>query len=271
MIFSLFLILTHEQPHLIEDFKKGLLNEILFIQNYNTEQVLIGHTWSLAVEEHFYLALTLLVFILARLKILSNKVLFNGLTLFVLVSCLIMRNNVALSNPQTPFFLYLYPTHLRFDTLWIGVYIAHQYNYNQQFFKDFFAKLHWLPFCLFAFLVPLFFPLDNRFLITLGLTIIALSFGITLAALISNDKSEMILTNIFGKKIVRSIAQMGTYSYAIYLFHMTIIVVVKPFSPNLWTRISATLLVLSLIVIVGILTTEFIEKPILKWRDKYIK
>src|SRR5262252_1494496 len=45
------------------------LREILFVQNYRF--AIWGHTWSLAVEEHFYIALALLLLVLARYS--SNR------------------------------------------------------------------------------------------------------------------------------------------------------------------------------------------------------
>ena len=43
---------------------RHLLGELLFVQNYAAH--LWGHTWSLAIEEHFYLCLALLVALLVR-------------------------------------------------------------------------------------------------------------------------------------------------------------------------------------------------------------
>src|SRR5262249_23529139 len=49
---------------------KGLIGELLFLQNYLA--ALWNHTWSLAVEEHFYLGLALLLFLLHKKRALSN-------------------------------------------------------------------------------------------------------------------------------------------------------------------------------------------------------
>ena len=65
MIFLLFFIESHLNPQYYDIYKARLFNEVLFIQNYHYDVTLIGHTWSLAVEEHFYFALALLFFIFA--------------------------------------------------------------------------------------------------------------------------------------------------------------------------------------------------------------
>jgi peptidoglycan/LPS O-acetylase OafA/YrhL len=272
MIFLFFLMAINGQPQSIDSYKKRLFNEVFFIQNYNYDEVLLGHTWSLAVEEHFYFVLTFLFVLFAKLKILANNTLFNVFTGMIVFSCLFMRYLVVC--PMTdfiPFSQYLFPTHLRFDTLWIGVFIAFHYNYNQTIFNTIFSKKEGLLFGLIAFLIPLYFPLSHPFLATLGLTLIALCFGITLATLLSYHKSEAVLKSILGKKTVYLLAKIGTYSYGIYLFHLMLIVVVKPFTPDLWSRATNTLFVFFLIIFVGIIATELIEKPILKGRNKYIK
>jgi peptidoglycan/LPS O-acetylase OafA/YrhL len=274
MVASLFFIFISEEPESIAIYKTRLINEVLFIQNYRYNMTLIGHTWSLAVEEHFYFILTFVFFIFARFRILNNKILFNTLTGFILLSCMYMRYNLVASMPNFPLSAshsYLFPTHFRFDTLWVGVFIAFHYNYSLPRFKSIFSNKKWLLFSFISVLLPLFFPLNNPFLAILGLTIIALCFGITLATLIIDDKSEALLAAIFGKRMLYLLAKIGTYSYGIYLFHMTLIVIVKPFSPNLWMRTINTLFVFLLMIIVGIISTELIEKPILKWRNKHIK
>ena len=256
--------------------KARLLNEVLFIQNYNYTVTLIGHTWSLAVEEHFYFGLALVFFILAKFKLLDNKLLFNILTVLILLLCLNMRINIVF--PQTGswgFDIYLIQTHLRFDTLWVGVFIAYHYNYNTVKFKKAFGNGGYLWLILVGFAVSICYPLDNKFLATFGLTLIALCFGGTLAALVANDKSEELLYSIFGKRIVKGFAKIGTYSYGIYLFHMMILWYVKPFGDafnyNSWLGRLNTLVVFLVILGVGVLATEFVEKPILKWRNKIIK
>ena len=46
----------------------SMLASAFFYSNYSQTIRLVGHTWSLAVEEHFYLALPLLLLLLIRLK-----------------------------------------------------------------------------------------------------------------------------------------------------------------------------------------------------------
>src|SRR5688500_11469744 len=50
--------------------KRALVSEMLFMQNYYLN--MWNHTWSLAVEEHFYFAVALLIVILVKTKRLEN-------------------------------------------------------------------------------------------------------------------------------------------------------------------------------------------------------
>ena len=275
MIFLLFFIESHLNPQYYDIYKARLFNEVLFIQNYHYDVTLIGHTWSLAVEEHFYFALALLFFILAKFKILDNKILLNVLTVLILLLCLNMRINIIYPVAKFDFSAYLIPTHLRFDTLWVGVCIAYHYNFNQEAFKRTFGKGGWLWLILLALAIPTCYGLDSKFLATSGLTLIALSFGGALAALVANDKSEDVLYNVFGKRIVNVFAKIGTYSYGIYLFHMMIIWHATPIKPepnyNSWGGRLNTVVLFAIVLLVGIVATEWVEKPILKWRNKIIK
>lgn len=276
MIFLLFFISIKLNPQFYDIYKARLFNEVLFIQNYHYDVTLIGHTWSLAVEEHFYFGLAFLFFVLAKLKVLDNKFLFYTLTVCILFLCFNMRYNIIYPR-TTPFdfSLFLIPTHLRFDTLWVGVFIAFLYNYQQTFFKKIFGQGGWLWLFLVGIAVPACYGLDSKFLATFGLTLIALSFGATLAALIANENSETLLYSIFGKKITTFFAKIGTYSYSIYLFHMMLIWYATPIKPepnyNSWGGRFNTLVLFGLVILVGIIATEWIEKPILKWRNKVVK
>lgn len=93
-----------------------ILAEVLFVQNYFPG--IWNHTWSLAVEEHFYLLLALLAWLLIKFKI-SPKLwilLLCGLSISV---CFILRFNIS----STPYAheSHLFPTHLRIDALAFGV------------------------------------------------------------------------------------------------------------------------------------------------------
>ena len=89
----------------------ALISELLFVQNYFSS--LWAHTWSLAVEEHFYLTLPLIV-IYTLVK--KNEKFYVTTLLSVILTIIIYR---IYHNASTPFSTkyQVYPTHLRADAL----------------------------------------------------------------------------------------------------------------------------------------------------------
>jgi peptidoglycan/LPS O-acetylase OafA/YrhL len=99
-----------------------LLNEAVFIQNYMPHYW--GHTWSLAVEEHFYIALPILLCLLDKKRLeWIPKIAFCAM-----IACAVMRIRCSLEGASTD--QIMYPTHLRFDALLFGVCLSYYYVYS---------------------------------------------------------------------------------------------------------------------------------------------
>src|SRR6185437_7330176 len=78
------------------------------------------HTWSLAVEEHFYLLLPVLFLFLMRRKTDEPFKPIPLLLILVAIGCLILRLIAARHRPFI-YYRHIYPTHLRIDSLLAGV------------------------------------------------------------------------------------------------------------------------------------------------------
>ena len=105
----------------------GFWSEILFIQNYNFQ--LWNHTWSLAVEEHFYLFLALVTFTLLKTKLKEPLSSLPKIFAFAALACFLMRFYMSLTY-QYDFYEYFAPSHLRFDSLFFGVAIAYFWHFE---------------------------------------------------------------------------------------------------------------------------------------------
>lgn len=148
---------------------EALLSELLFIQNYGP--ALWNHTWSLAVEEHFYILLLLFLAILSR-RTSPNPFRLVPLV-FVILAALSL--GLRLATLYWTFYdpkIYLFPSHLRMDSLFCGVVVSYYYHYHSTRFLDF-AQRYRVPAMLLgtvAFTPAFVFPLEtSRFISTIGL------------------------------------------------------------------------------------------------------
>jgi peptidoglycan/LPS O-acetylase OafA/YrhL len=109
--------------------RAGLWREYLYLTNYVAAPgpPVMSWAWSLCVEEHFYLAVPLLVAALGRLRAAGSRTL--ALVVLWLSGVLVRAADVALLHPRAGFdelFCEVYPrSHLRYDILVAGVLAAH--------------------------------------------------------------------------------------------------------------------------------------------------
>src|SRR6185503_12824637 len=105
--------------------RSAFVGEVLFLQNY------IGgvwwHTWSLAVEEHFYLLLAGATWLLAKAHPSQAFRAIPALSLIVAVTCLGLR----IATPHTNFPQLINPTHLRIDSLMFGVLLSYGWHFGR--------------------------------------------------------------------------------------------------------------------------------------------
>jgi peptidoglycan/LPS O-acetylase OafA/YrhL len=189
------------------------ISELAFIQNYRSE-FLWDHTWSLAVEEHFYLLLLVFLVCLTRWATPTRPFrVVPGAFVIIAVLCLGMR---LLTQRGHAFDMRgeLFASHLRMDSLFFGVLISYFYHYHPDAFSRLAARWRW-PLALFgglALLLAFVFKLDNTpFLYTYGLTLFYAGSGALLTAGIG--------ASIPPNKTVRLAAYVGSHSYSIYLWH----------------------------------------------------
>jgi peptidoglycan/LPS O-acetylase OafA/YrhL len=231
--------------------------ELFFVQNYLGS--LWGHTWSLAVEEHFYLVLPWLLWGLrGRWRALP------WIVLAVMLACLSGRLWIA-DQPFTAW-THLVPTHLRFDALFVGVLLSYGWHLHRARmlrltpYRGWLWGMGWL-----VLLPPFVWTLETTpYLYTLGLTQLSLgSACLVLAGLLTPPPTHHLLLRL---------AWIGSCSYSIYLWHLPVInwltpLVLSPLeSPPFWLAASVYL---AGSYLVGIEMARMVEFPALRLRDRF--
>jgi len=188
--------------------------ELLFVQNYLAG--IWAHTWSLAVEEHFYILLALSFVVLMQTQPADSFRRVPALFVFVAICCAGLRILNAEWHPEYSTSAYLYRSHLRMDSLFFGVLLAYLV-----LFRALQMRLHRVPvlvLCLVgaSLLSPAFlYELETTpWLTTYGVVMFYLGSGAFVLAAIRFPDSR--------SPAVLAIGKIGAASYSIYLWHFPI-------------------------------------------------
>lgn len=263
--FYLFLFLTLPLNDRYRSFAvsgQSFVGEVFFLQNYLAG--MWNHTWSLAVEEHFYLLIPFVLVLLARNP---AKLLRRVLTLSAIVAatCLALRFHWLAITDQRDHTIPT-ATHLRIDSLMFGVALAalfHRAPLPLRIFATRFRS-HLLVVGAAALALPFCFELTTTYwLKTIGPTLLYLASGcwVLLAA------TQHLPTT----RLTRGLATVGANSYSIYLWHMPIAWAFA-FVGARWLGHdpSAVWIVPYTIasILIGLLMAKLIERPVLRLRDR---
>jgi peptidoglycan/LPS O-acetylase OafA/YrhL len=251
-----------------------IVAEIFFFQNYRPG--IMGISWSLAIEEHFYILLCLTIFIAAKKnKIISSMAIPYGCAL-VCIFCLFLRIYTFQVNGYRSLFVNDFPTHLRMDALAFGVLLSYWFHFGQNSFVTFFSKnKNWLLASSLCLFVPVFIWERETFIInTVEYTFLYIGFGlwISLALAFSANKvaaaKKSWLIDPYNFMV-----WVGRYSYAIYLCHF----IIGPgaanwIRKNYWENLPDSLylfIYLASDIAAGVILTKLVERPFLTIREKY--
>ncbi len=227
-------------------------------------------TWSLAIEEQFYLVWPALVKWLdkRRLVIAASAAFIFSLCLRLIISRLSLDLNYAEE-------INYYSTPTRLDGLMVGALIA--IAYKSQAWKNWLARLAWPVFGL-SMLAMVYIltgksvePFSKNIMITTwSLTALALLGG-ALIVLLKSQPENSWLRIIFRNRILTF---FGKYSYAMYLIHAPIIFFLYHQFSNAKLKggmVSLTFIVLSIsgIILVSLISWNLLEKRILDLKKHF--
>ncbi len=246
---------------------RNILGEVFFLQNYLGG--LRDHTWSLAVEEHFYLLLVATLVVLAG-RGCGRPHAFKRVPVIVAgvgVLCLALRLATAGWVPGAGDLPNTW-THLRIDSLAFGVLLAH-WRASRPVDVDGWVRPHrcgWVLFGLLCFVPAFVLPIETSWWIrTFGFTLNYLGAGALLMACVDLGAGDA------PSRLCRAAAWLGAFSYPIYVWHMEVVLRVYA-GLHLaagWSVWSTAAISVIASLCVGVAFGCLVERPVLWWRDRF--
>ncbi len=244
-----------------------LVGELFFLQNYVGQLWL--HTWSLAVEEHFYLLLSAFT-LYWNSRTTPPAHLFRYVPIvFVLVTllCLLLRIIVGFTFDYSRA-IHVFPTHVRLDGLMFGTWIGYQWHFQGLAQRQWWRRHRYtLTVMGIVLLMPAFiFPQSSRWLNIIGYNLFSMGSAALLLAFLAFD--------LRGSMIMRFVGRLGSYSYSIYLWHLPVEIITRTImQPRGWLEGSGWYLY-ALIYLIGSLVWGIalyivVELPFMRLRDRW--
>jgi peptidoglycan/LPS O-acetylase OafA/YrhL len=235
--------------------------ELLFMQSYF--EGIWGLTWSLAVEEHFYLLFPALLVLLLRTGGEKRYAVIPAVGGGLLVLCALSRYLVVRNLSEGPLQVdSILRSHLRMDQLFVGVVIGYWFTRDRQATRAALKRWHLALVTLTPAALLIILTAPRQIVLSLGLTVLSLGFGaMVLTAACSEVRSP--------GPIARCVAEIGRSSYSLYLWHVPMFVI---FSRATGVEPNHSVLTFAgyVAVLVGwaITLTRLFEDPILEFRDR---
>ncbi|MDD5262129.1 MAG: acyltransferase [Methylacidiphilales bacterium] len=244
-----------------------IFREACFFQSYR--RAMFPHTWSLAVEVHFYLLLAGMFYLLLRCnKIHSEKLQkLPWILLGVLVFCLSARLiQCGLEPSRFNFFKQLNPSHLRVDSLAAGVLLRYLYDFEPQCLSIFARfRIAWVGLAVVMLWPATQLWLPHSWYVTALIPTSCYLSGIIILAQLADLPWP---AAGWGRALAWLPDYLGRHSYAIYLWHLAAKdwLVARIFAGH--STFILTLAYFAAAFVVGCLLSEVLEMPMLRLRNR---
>jgi peptidoglycan/LPS O-acetylase OafA/YrhL len=239
-------------------------NYFLFLQNYYLHIPTVAHTWSIAIEEHFYLSYPLLLVSISKFTPSAQQQRkYLLLILFFLIIFINIFRYLYLFQPDgSKWYLsqpvYFQQTQFRLDALMFGCLLRASEIYIERIIKQYYIQWLLIILGIVIFLYFIFNGFDQFNYINYPLAYIASG-----SLILATYKNENLFAQLLLK--ISLLGHIGRYSYGIYLWHYSLIFVFI-----LWHQpgsITSILIYCICAISLGIISTITLEKYFLKIRS----
>ena len=250
--------------------------DLLFFQNYyNGWGYTYVASWSLAVEEHFYFGLAIVFGGLLVSRYKNHWIANLDKYLIVMLLLILVIRGITVYTNEASSVHNITNTHLRIDTLLIGVLISYWYYFKKEDLRVFFVKYQQFLLVIALALVSFtpYVKMENSvFVQTFGFLFLYLSFAIVLLYFLLKEDIVPKLHSVFSKPIVALVNKIGYSAYSIYLIHLAVNYIFKtimslyfewPINPIVGFTITSCVS-----ICLGILLTYTVEAYFLRLRDQ---
>jgi len=233
---------------------------LFFLQNYNISMPFYVISWSLCIEEHFYL---LLPFLIPPVIRLPKPVLFPVIALLLLLPTLLRMSLHSEYVTSEGFGYYFTATHLRYEGLLVGVIVSYFVTYQPALLKNL-IPYRWIIY-VFTIVSVLSASLMSPFMkYSFSFSIASFAFSLSLCVAYY-DQTYQISTHRINYLIAVS-------SYCIYLVHSLVIhIFVQLFNKLSFNFAYGKIPIMFIAcLVVGYWVHLLTEKKLLQWRDRYL-
>lgn len=220
----------------------------------------LNHTWSLAIEEQFYIIWSLVIYkFFSEGKTRKQLVRFTTLTALLLIICRGLRAGMGVD----PYALY-YSTDTRIDALLIGCLASMIFSW-QSIPNDFYQTKLFNSIAFSAIVLALLILFNFTYLdpILYYAPLSIFAFSIAIIILWLSTRENTLIHQFMENKTLRWI---GVISYGLYLWHFVMFEFAKKSFDSIWFQAFGGII---LAFLVSAISYYLVEKPFLKLKEKF--